>query len=89
MMDEEHHILFYTKEGCCLCDEAREILHRLRGRFSITIQEIDITTDSALYERYRNIIPVVIIDGQFSLGARIEEEDLCRYLQEGAEGFHE
>jgi hypothetical protein len=65
------------------------MLYRLGGEFPLTIQEIDITSDSALYERYKNIIPVVMIDGRFTLGARIEEEDLCRYLQGEDEGLNE
>lgn len=76
-----HHIQLYTKEGCPLCDEVREMLRHLGSKFSITTQETDITTDSALYERYKNIIPVVVIDGEFTLGARIEEKDICDYLQ--------
>ncbi len=72
-----------------MCDEAREMLHRLESKFVVIIDEIDITTDSALYERYKTIIPVVIIDGKFTLGARIVEEDLGYYLEEGAEGFPE
>ncbi len=84
-MNKNCSVLFYTKEGCPLCDEARELLSRFRGEFSFAIQEIDIMTDVALYERYKSIIPVVIIDDRFTLGARIEEEELRSCLQEAAE----
>lgn len=80
-MKGQHHIAFYTKRGCCLCDEARDLLYHLREGFSFTLQEIDIMTDSALYEQYKTMVPVVVIDGRWTLGARIEEEDLRRYLQ--------
>ena len=88
-MNKTYHIQFYTRDGCHLCDEVRELLYRLRDRFPLMIQEIDITSDDALYERYRTIIPVVTIDGKFTLEARIEEKDICRYLQEGAERLYE
>lgn len=84
-VNKKRSVLFYAKEGCSLCDEAREMLSRFRGEFSFAIQEIDIMTDDALYERYKNIIPVVIIDDRFTLGARIEEDELRSCLQEAAE----
>lgn len=87
-MNKTYQVQFYTKECCHLCDDVRELLYRLRDRFSIMIHEIDITTDDALYERYKTVIPVVIIDGQFTVETRIEEEDICRYLL-GADGTNQ
>ncbi len=87
-MLKRHQVQFYMKQGCPLCDEAREVLHRLQGRFSITIQETDITTDSVLHERYKTIVPVLIIDRQFTLGARIEEDELRSYLLEVGDSDH-
>ncbi len=78
---EKHDVLFYSKAGCPLCDEAREVLHGLEEKFSFDIREIDITGDSALFERYRNIIPVVIIDGKYTFGARVSEDDIISCLE--------
>ena len=75
-MQKTHHIQFFTKDECPLCDEARELLHCLESDFSMAVREIDITTDHTLFERYKTIIPVIVIDGQFTLGARIEEDDV-------------
>jgi glutaredoxin len=88
-MKRKPQIQFFTKAGCPLCDEAREMLHRFKGKFSFAIHVIDIMTDSALYEQYKDIIPVVIIDNRFTLGARIEEDELRSCLQEASEGGHE
>ncbi len=81
-MNKTYHVQFYTKEGCHLCNDVKELLYRLRDRFPLIIHEVDITIDDALYERYKAIIPVVTIDGQFTLETRIDEADICRYLQE-------
>ncbi len=59
-----HIAVLYTKEGCCLCDRAREVLRRLQREFDIEIRESDITLDGDLFEQYRYIIPVVIMDGR-------------------------
>ena len=76
--------MFYTKNGCPLCDEARDLLDYLGDEFSFTLQEIDITTDIALYERYKNTIPVVVVDSKFTVEGRIEEEELRSYLNKAA-----
>lgn len=81
-MNNTYHVQFYTKEGCHLCNDVKELLYRLRDRFPLIVHEVDITTDAALYERYKTIIPVVIIDGQFTLETKIDEAGICRYLQE-------
>lgn len=49
---------------CSLCARAREILRRLGKERSFTLEEVDITTDPALYELYKDWIPVVKVDGR-------------------------
>ena len=79
---EKHGVIFYTKPGCHLCDEAREVLHNVGGRFSLDVKEIDINSDVGVFEKYKNIIPVVIIDGKYTFGARVSEDDIISTLQE-------
>jgi glutaredoxin len=58
-------VTLYARDGCHLCDEAREALLALRGvppRFAL--REIDIERDDALHARYLERIPVVEIDGE-------------------------
>ena len=68
-------VTLYTREGCHLCDEVAANLHGLRERFPHRLIEIDITEDSALYRRYRYVIPAVQI-GDVELRAPITEEEL-------------
>lgn len=79
-----HVAVLYTKDGCCLCDRAREVLHRLQREFEIEIQESDITHDPGLFEQYRYIIPVVIIDGRHRFEPnKIAEFHLRKVLENG------
>ena len=59
-----HTVVLYTREGCCLCERARQLLRRLQGEFIMEIEEVEITGDPELYQQYRYIIPVVVIDGR-------------------------
>ena len=44
-------VVLYGREGCCLCDEAREMLLRIRAAQPFELQERDIESDDALLAR--------------------------------------
>ena len=77
-----HHVVLYTREGCCLCDSAREVLVRVRDRHPSTfaIEERDIEDDDALFRAYLERIPVVAIDGQETFELYVDERELERRL---------
>lgn len=80
-----HTITLYAKAGCHLCDEAREHLEQLvtrRGADAVTLDEVDIRRDEALFERYRYRIPVITVDGRERLEGRIAPEDIAQLLDE-------
>ena len=57
-------VTLYTRPGCHLCDEAREVILSLRESDpSFELREIDIESDPALHARYLERIPVVEVDG--------------------------
>jgi len=74
-------VVLYTKADCHLCDEAKAILGRLRDEYSLSVEEVDITRDPHLFERYRNVIPVVAIEGRPELEAPISEFRLRQMLR--------
>jgi len=57
-------IIFYTKPGCHLCDEAFDLLLILGDELAdkLSIEEISILEDPELYARYKHAIPVIAID---------------------------
>jgi glutaredoxin len=68
--------ILYTRQGCCLCDQAKLLLER--HRFSV--REIDIDADPVLQERYNDCVPVVLIDGEERFRGRVSEVLLRRFL---------
>ena len=73
-------LTLYGKPGCCLCDEAREVVVAVRARHGFELEEVDITRDPALESRYRERIPVVAIDGRDALELVIEAPELERRI---------
>ena len=69
-------ITFYTRPGCHLCDDAREILLRLGAPFT----EVNIETDDALHARMLERIPVVVLDGEELFEHFVDEEVLLARL---------
>jgi glutaredoxin len=71
-------VVLYMRPGCCLCEDAREMLERVRsrhpGRFEI--QEQDIEASVELHRRYLERIPVITIDGVESFELVIDESEL-------------
>jgi len=57
-------IVVYGKPDCSLCEKAIAILERLQREFGFRIEHVDITRDPGLFIRYRERVPVVVLDGQ-------------------------
>ena len=76
----------YSRPGCHLCDEMKAVVHRVIGvaEAPATVEEIDISTDADLEERYGLEIPVLLIDGKKAAKYRVTEDALTRLLIEGA-----
>jgi glutaredoxin len=70
-------VTLYTRQGCCLCDQAKAILLR----HGLTVREIDIDADPLLRERYSDSVPVVTIDGRERFRGRVDETLLRRLLR--------
>jgi len=71
-------VTFYTKAGCHLCEEARDMLDDIAAQTTFALTEIDIRSDTALFEQYRYRIPVIIIEDDTILEGRIEYRELAR-----------
>jgi glutaredoxin len=73
-------VTLYSRPGCHLCDEARAVLERARGRAAFEIDEINIETDEGLHARYLERIPVVVLDGEELFEYFVHEEALIRRI---------
>jgi hypothetical protein len=57
-------VILYTRPGCHLCDEARELLLAIRGEGgAFELREVDIEGDDQLHARFLERIPVIEVDG--------------------------
>jgi redox-sensing transcriptional repressor len=66
-------VVLYGRPGCCLCDEAREVLERVRAEVPFELRERDIERDEALLRAYLERIPVVTLDGEPLFELRVDE----------------
>jgi hypothetical protein len=73
-------VILYSRPGCCLCDDAREILERVRRRRPFDLQDRDIENDDALLLAYLERIPVVTIDGVEAFELFVDEAELERRI---------
>jgi glutaredoxin len=79
-------VRLYSKPNCCLCDQAKEVLERVRERIPFELVEEDIRADPALFAAYRYDIPVVIIDGRDTFKLRLEEAEVEACLRRATSG---
>lgn len=53
----------YTRPGCHLCEQALAVVDAICAELGERWDEVDVTTDPALLERYHDEIPVTLVDG--------------------------
>jgi glutaredoxin len=67
--------MVYTKEGCHLCEKVISSLEKIREAEGFELLTEDITKDSEVFERFKETIPAVEIDGKIRLaGAALSNQ---------------
>jgi glutaredoxin len=79
-------LTLYTRPGCHLCDDLKQILLRVRRRKAFELREVDISGDPALERRYGHDVPVLLLDGVETARHRIDEAELVRRLSRAQAG---
>ena len=74
-------VTFYTKTGCHLCEEARDMLDDIAALTNYELTEIDIRRDPATFDKYRYRIPVIVINNETIIEGRIEFRELAKAFQ--------
>jgi glutaredoxin len=73
-------VTLYGKPGCHLCEEAREVVLRVRDDHGFDLEEVDVSLDPALHRDYGERIPVVAVDGEEAFQYHVDGEALRRLL---------
>ena len=75
-------LTLYSRPGSHLCDEMKAVVQRVIAAAGVpaTVEEIDISTDGDLEERYGLEIPVLLVGGKKAAKYRVSEEALTRLL---------
>jgi len=66
-------VVLYGRPGCCLCDDARAVLERVRAEQPFELLERDIERDEKLLRDYLERIPVVTLDGEELFDFAVDE----------------
>ncbi len=73
----------YTRPGCHLCEEAKQILLAAAQRHRFELVERNVEESKEWEARFGQEIPVVLIDGRKAFKYRISPSRLDRYLRTG------
>jgi hypothetical protein len=73
-------VVVYHAGGCHLCERALAEVRRLRDELEFELEEVAIDGDPELEARYRELIPVVEIDGELVFTYYVHEQAFRRRL---------
>jgi glutaredoxin len=74
-------VVVYSKPGCCLCDEVKEKLKRLQASYAFNLREVNILEDPEAHERFKEVIPVVFINGKKAFKYYLDQTQFLKKLQ--------
>jgi glutaredoxin len=67
-------VTVYTASGCGLCERALEVVREAEADGAVELEVVDIDGDPVLEAAYRELIPVVEIDGERAFTYFVEPE---------------
>ena len=74
-------VTVYSRPGCHLCDEMKAVVARVARKLPVSLEEVDISTDPTLEERYGLEVPVLLVEGRKAAKYRIGEDELLAILR--------
>ena len=73
-------VTLYTRAGCHLCEEAKQVLAAARRQMEFAYEERDIDADDELRRLYNEEVPVVAIDGRKAFKYRVDMNEFLKRL---------
>jgi glutaredoxin len=74
-------VTLYTRAGCCLCDQAKQVLETARRRAPFDLEEIDIDRHPQWLPLYHEEVPVIAIDGRKAFKYRVDVDEFLKRLE--------
>lgn len=74
-------IVLLTRVGCHLCEEAKQLLGQLQGRYAFTLRLVDVDGDATLVQSYGDKVPVILVQNRPRLWGRINARLLERLVR--------
>ena len=73
-------VTLYTRQGCCLCDDAKQVIARARRRAEFDYEELDIDGDPELVRLYNEEVPVIAINHVKAFKYKVDMNELLKKL---------
>jgi glutaredoxin len=73
-------VTLYTRQRCCLCDDAKAVIAAARDRAEFDYEERDIDRDSELVRLYNDDVPVIAIDGVKAFKHKVNMKEFLKKL---------
>jgi glutaredoxin len=64
-------LTLYSRQGCGLCDEMKEVIRTVASEIPIEMEEIDIDGSPELRAKFGDEVPVLFIDGRKAFKYRL------------------
>jgi glutaredoxin len=69
-------VVLYSRNGCHLCEAAREVVARVCADLGEAFDEVDVDGDGDLADRFGDEVPVTFVDGRQHDFWRVDEARL-------------
>lgn len=73
-------VRIYSKPGCHLCEAVEQLVKRARKSRPFRLEICDIRHDAEAWQRYREAIPVVTVNGEEIARYRLSNQELVAAL---------
>ena len=79
--DPQARVLYLTREGCHLCEDALPVVRAEADRAGTAVEVRDIDEDPQLQSDWDYDVPVIIVDGTVHAKYRVDAEQLRTALR--------
>ena len=73
-------VVFLTRTGCSLCETAEPVVVRTAAEAGVPLEVRDVDADPGDLDKWSDMVPVVLLDGEQHAFWRIDERRLRRAL---------